>query len=983
MASNSLVDLIRASRLFDAEWYAAQYLDVGILGMEAARHYQLYGSALGRDPGPELSTVFTRIAYGMKPDQEPITSLARMEQAKGEAPLPNPKRILLAAHEVARRGDPARGIALAERHLPSELRYTASILRANAAIGRRDEAGWQRHLNAYLDHFGTAPIRLQGSGTVFDRLATDPLPAVTGGPLVSVIMPAWNAEATVAKAAQSILDQTWRNLELLIVDDASTDGTWPVLQRLAATDDRVKIARNKVNVGPYVSKNIALSQARGEWITGHDADDWAHPQRLESHVTEVLSRPTPLRASHTYMARFTPDGAFNTFSGIGGFSPDGVTRVSSISTLFRAEFLKQQLGFWDSVRFGGDSEMISRARLLLGDEFSGLLQLGMLCLSSETSLTNHPEFGIALAGNGLSRTRADYKAAWTAAHSQLTREDLYMPFPITRSPYAIHESHAVPMSAVNANLTGQGVPGTDASLARHRQIRPMQVPPHLKFVPKKVAFVVFEHLVVKFLEKGDEVVFDEAFFASKIWPARANSTSRLTLVNYEAIRRLQRESGNGPEIVVVSGNDWSPAATLASDFDTIVVNQIASLQSHKWLQSFVDLCRSAETHKTKNIIFGTEVSFEAELRKQTFTPDQVDYIYRSCLLLRHTARTDKSVYRNGDALKTQILEFEIGLDHETIRYGLPPAQRRFITFVAAPEGRVTKDNGFIDLMVSRIAASPLREQFEVRVLRPPYSTADYWELMRNTAFFIFTSNGETFSYVLNDAKACGAIALFKEHLYYTAVGAAFAVSHYPELSFRYQDADDALGLMVQIAGAPERMDALSRQSRTEAVCLFGLDRIHANWKRLLRGEAFPTQKLLLLAPEIEIDVETITNLCNTHGARFAMSLYNIVDVARKPVLTYQLKSDIIWLHHFITRSDGCDRYSLSRDVEDNPRYTRLGKDYTPNHELEVGFYELVRRSYHIGEVVFVTSQDTSLPAALVRVIETRGMGLSVLIIPQQ
>ena len=84
-----------------------------------------------------------------------------------------------------------------------------------------------------------------------------------------VMMPAWNSEDTLEAAAMSILDQTWQNLELLIVDDASHDDTWAVMEILARRDERVRITRNKVNVGPYVSKNVALGHARGDWITGH------------------------------------------------------------------------------------------------------------------------------------------------------------------------------------------------------------------------------------------------------------------------------------------------------------------------------------------------------------------------------------------------------------------------------------------------------------------------------------------------------------------------------------------------------------------------------------------------------------------------------------------------------------------------------------------------------------------------------------------
>ncbi|MCA0930412.1 glycosyltransferase family 2 protein [Ruegeria profundi] len=405
------ISALQASGQFDPDWYRRTYPDVDMTGMDPARHYLNYGHRLNRDPGPDVSTLFIRTAYGMKEQHEPIARLNWMRRKAGEEPVaPNSKRVLKAANLVARAGDHARAIALAEAHLPSDLAYTAGILRANAALAQADEDGWQLHLNSYLERFGLTPIQLNGVGTVFDRLTCAVLPSVTGGELISVIMPAWNAEKTVEKAARSILDQTWRNLELLVVDDASTDGTWAVLKRIAASDDRVKILRNKVNVGPYVSKNIALTQAKGAWITGHDSDDWAHPQRLAQHLEETKARN--LQASVAYMLRITPSGTFSYITQQSSFSLDGAARKALISCLFDRKVLSDTLGYWDAVRFGADSEMIMRAETALGSKFGVVEQIAMICQDLETSLTNHPIHGVSKQ-TGVSPVRANYRDAWT------------------------------------------------------------------------------------------------------------------------------------------------------------------------------------------------------------------------------------------------------------------------------------------------------------------------------------------------------------------------------------------------------------------------------------------------------------------------------------------------------------------------------------------------------------------------------------------
>lgn len=361
----------------------------------------------------------------------------------------NPKRILIRAHEFAESGDHDQALSFAELNLPEHLAYTTNILRANAAISKNDESAWLQYINSYFAHFGVAPIRLEGQGSVFDRLNSTPLAVVAAGPLISVIMPAWNAAKTVRKAADSILNQTWRNLELIIVDDCSTDETWSIVREIAAKDNRVSIIRNRINVGPYVSKNIALMKAKGEWITGHDADDWALPERLERHMDNIQA--TNAQASLTYMIRLNPAGVAEHFTPVGAFSFDGAARLSSISTMFNTSWMRENLGFWDSVRFGADSEMISRARAVLSRGFKEFQTIGMICLELPGSLTNDPVSGIRTP-NGLSDERMRYKSVWSEAHGNIKGGRAYLSFPQERRVYSTSSKHAVPLEVIQVLL---------------------------------------------------------------------------------------------------------------------------------------------------------------------------------------------------------------------------------------------------------------------------------------------------------------------------------------------------------------------------------------------------------------------------------------------------------------------------------------------------------------------------------------------------
>lgn len=408
--------------LFDAAWYCTTYPDVRELGMDPEYHYHTYGHRLGRNPSPNFPTNFMRRVYSLPRAASPVLRLRKMIKETGNLPAPPPKNILRAANELASTGSHHLAIELARKYLPTHLAHTINILEANYQLRTGSgETGWLRHINRYLDHYGLSHLQLEGEGTAFSCLSSTPSPTlVTDGPLISVIMAAYNAGSTVTQAAQSILNQTWRNLELLIVDDCSDDNTWAILEELAKSDCRVRVFRNASNVGPYVSKNIALTNAKGVWVTGQDADDWSHPERLTTHVHLAAKKSTA--ASITRMIRMREDGFLSRITGISDITPDGVSLKSSISCMYNREFLINRLGFWDCARFGADSEMIDRARIAQGHDVETFETIGMLCLDLGTGLSNHEQWGIDHPDRSNS-PRQKYRKAWLEWHENLTGDD--------------------------------------------------------------------------------------------------------------------------------------------------------------------------------------------------------------------------------------------------------------------------------------------------------------------------------------------------------------------------------------------------------------------------------------------------------------------------------------------------------------------------------------------------------------------------------
>ncbi|MCH5279569.1 MAG: glycosyltransferase family 2 protein [Christensenellaceae bacterium] len=103
-------------------------------------------------------------------------------------------------------------------------------------------------------------------------------------PLISVIIPVFNGEDRVERAIESVLSQTVENMEIIIVDDGSTDGTYEVIERIAEKDLRIRILRNSINIGTAKARNRAIDECRGELVAFLDSDDTWHPEKLEKQL---------------------------------------------------------------------------------------------------------------------------------------------------------------------------------------------------------------------------------------------------------------------------------------------------------------------------------------------------------------------------------------------------------------------------------------------------------------------------------------------------------------------------------------------------------------------------------------------------------------------------------------------------------------------------------------------------------------------------
>lgn len=127
--------------------------------------------------------------------------------------------------------------------------------------------------------------------------------AGNGDPMISVIMPTYNAERFLAAAVNSVLQQDFRDLELLIIDDGSADTSVPIAEEFSRVDNRVRCLANRHSKGVSGARNTGLDEARGEWIAFLDSDDLLTAKSFSSRIEFLAHNPhcRILATEHSYI----------------------------------------------------------------------------------------------------------------------------------------------------------------------------------------------------------------------------------------------------------------------------------------------------------------------------------------------------------------------------------------------------------------------------------------------------------------------------------------------------------------------------------------------------------------------------------------------------------------------------------------------------------------------------------------------------------
>ncbi|WP_353412573.1 glycosyltransferase family A protein [Arenicella sp. 4NH20-0111] len=221
-----------------------------------------------------------------------------------------------------------------------------------ANLYKADSGTWKERMNQYLSVFDVSQIRDIKDGNFLSIRFESTTTEMKDQGLVTIGMPSYNAEETIVASLESLLNQTYNNIEIIVVDDFSEDGTCEIVEEIAKNDSRVRLVRKSMNSGPYVSRNIALHLARGKFFTINDADDLSHPDRIASHLDLLVKHDA--FAVESKMLRITDD--LKIISDMKG----NFLRKNPSSLFFERSKMLAEFGYWHTVRYGADSELFSR-----------------------------------------------------------------------------------------------------------------------------------------------------------------------------------------------------------------------------------------------------------------------------------------------------------------------------------------------------------------------------------------------------------------------------------------------------------------------------------------------------------------------------------------------------------------------------------------------------------------------------------------------
>jgi glycosyltransferase involved in cell wall biosynthesis len=249
-------------------------------------------------------------------------------------------------------------------------------------------------------------------------------------PLVSVLMTSHNIEDYVAEAVTSVLRQSYSNIEVIIVDDNSSDKTRSILERLRRASPKVKIKFLNTNLGTYYAKNIGFQMSKGEYIFFQDCDDICHPERIKLSMLSML-KDGVVGIRGAYSRVLYPQGLVLNVNNL-------YKKLGLITTGYKRSVF-QDIGYFNCTSKASDEEFFNRARLYYGRQkiidvnlplYYNTFREGSLfadMIGNDPALTNTIE-------QIPSESRVQYAAEFNKIHQSLEKQQFkeFFKFPVLR-----------------------------------------------------------------------------------------------------------------------------------------------------------------------------------------------------------------------------------------------------------------------------------------------------------------------------------------------------------------------------------------------------------------------------------------------------------------------------------------------------------------------------------------------------------------------
>ena len=469
---------------FDGAWYLSTYPDVTAAGMNPLVHFLRHGQAEGRLPrrnralawdhhlwrgaeavmAPRLQGLLESSNATPEEQAEARWALARWQAWQGDWPTvvellitPDisclldraPKEVgagplLLALEALCRLAEQGQKDEVALRKVLAELQQRfpgladTCLAEANVQGVLGNDSARLSAFNALFAQHGLREVARRDAGkplgldnlmpvatAIHSPLSSTKRAHASHSPLVSIIVPLYNAQGVIETALRSLFEQSWRPLEIIVVDDASQDAGVDVVKRLVAKCPEgvsLKLLRQPDNRGAYAARNRGMAEASGEFLTTHDSDDWSHSEKVERQVKALQQAPEAL-ACLSWWVRASEALLFHRWrlDGYGWVYPN-------LSSLMVRRSVLKVVGFWDEVKVNADSEYRERLAAAFGEAavievLPGVpLSIGR---AGEESLSQHGATHLVSQFVGVRRDYMQSARRWHAAAA--SAEALYLP----------------------------------------------------------------------------------------------------------------------------------------------------------------------------------------------------------------------------------------------------------------------------------------------------------------------------------------------------------------------------------------------------------------------------------------------------------------------------------------------------------------------------------------------------------------------------